>query len=91
MELRPLLNRMIIDQEDDVNATESGLIMSTDERSFRYGTIRSMGKECKEYEVGDRVMYVKEAVEEIKIDEGLPTELTFAILYNESDIYAKIK
>lgn len=90
MNIKPLGNRIIIDQEEEHDKTDTGLYISTDVRSYRYGTIKALGPDCKHYSIGDRVLYIKEASEEIIVDEGLPSELKFVILYNENDIYAKI-
>lgn len=88
--IKPLGNRLIVEQEDEHETSNGGVILTSDVRSFRYGTVVETGPDCKYYEKGDRIIYVKEACEEIIVDEGLPNEIKFSILYREDDVYAKI-
>lgn len=90
MNIKPLGKRVIVEPEDEHTISEGGLFIASDVRSYRYGIIKAMGPDCQYYAIGDRIMYVREACEEIIVDKDLPSELKFFILYNEDDIYAKI-
>lgn len=89
VKLKPIGKRIIVDQEEQ-ETTDSGIVLTEDVKTYRFGTILSLGNECQYYDEGDRIVYVKEACEEIILDEGLPSEVKFYILYNEDDVYAKL-
>lgn len=89
--LRALRGSMIVDQDECIDTTETGIITQKDIRSFRTGTIVSVGKECHNYSVGDRILFVKEAAYPLYLDKGKPTERKFYYIDNENDVYVKIK
>lgn len=89
--LRALRGSLIIKQDESPDVTDSGIIMNKDIRSFRTGTVVSVGNECTNYVVGDRILYVKEAAYPMTLDEGTQTEEKFYYIDNENDVYVKLK
>lgn len=88
--LKAIKGSMIIEQDDKISETDSGIIMTKDIRSFRQGTVLSVGKDCKHYQKGDRILYVKEAAYPIVMDEYTDNEHTYYFIDNEDDVYVKI-
>lgn len=89
--LRALRGSIIVAQDESPEVTDSGILMNKDIRSFRTGTVVSVGKDCTNYVLGDRILYVKEAAYPMYIDEGLDTEQKFYYIDNEDDVYVKLK
>ncbi len=90
MKLKAIGKMVIVDQEEELSSTESGLFIAGDVRSFRRGIVRSVGPDVEGYSPGDKVIYVREASEEIVVDEGLPSELRVTVVYNFDHIYVKV-
>lgn len=88
--LKALRGSMIVDQDDEEHETESGLIMTKDIRSFRKGTVLSVGNDCTNYQIGDRILYVKEAAYPIILDENGNNEIEYYYIDNEDDVYVKL-
>lgn len=89
--LRALRGSLIVKQDDSPDATDSGILINKDIRSFRTGMIVSTGNECTNYVVGDRILYVKEAAYPMYLNEGTPEEEKFYYIDNENDVYVKLK
>lgn len=88
--LRAIRGSLIVKQDDYVEETKSGIFLSSDVRSFRTGVVVSVGDECYNYVVGDRILYVKEAGYPIILDEGKDTEEKYFFIDNEDDVYVKV-
>ena len=89
--LKALRGSIIIEQDESPDATDSGIIMTKDIRSYRTGTIVAVGNDCVNYSVGDRILCVKEAAYPMVLDEGTSNERTYYYIDNENDIYVKLK
>lgn len=90
MRLRPLHHSIIVEQEPKKEETQNGIYITGDHRTFRKGKVLEVGKDVEYYNKGDTVMYVKEAAEEIVVDEGLPTEIKCTIIFHERDVYVSV-
>lgn len=88
--LRAIRGSIIVKQDDDEKTTDSGLIVTKDVRSFRKGTIVSIGNDCTNYQIGDRILYVKEAAYPIILDEHGTKEIEYHFIDNEDDVYVKL-
>ena len=49
--LRALRGSLIIEQDATINETDAGIIIKNDVRTFRTGTVVSVGSECYNYQV----------------------------------------
>lgn len=90
MKYKAIGKMVIVSQEAELDETQSGIFIASDIRSYRKGVILSIGPDVTDYEVGDTVLYVREASEELVVDEGLPSEMRFTVVYNSDHIYVKV-
>jgi chaperonin GroES len=67
--LKPLADRVVIEQMDQEAKTASGIVLpETSKEKPEEGTVVAVGKDVKEVKKGDKVVFSKYGPTEVKID-----------------------
>jgi len=71
MKFQPLGKRVLVEREEEVSKTASGIIIpdNASKEKPSSGKVVALGKECEDVKVGDKVVFAKYAGSEVTLDD----------------------
>lgn len=88
--IRPLYDGLVVEQYPEEVTFSNDIVLTKDERTFRYGVVLSVGNDAKDYKVGDTVMYPSDATYAVELDVEDGIKKTYNIIFKEEYVYVRV-